>query len=165
MWIPGNEIVADKWMYTVDLLIFATVTFLKHISAVMSLARTEGDGQAPVRKQFPAFNSSRHKTCHSHLLSAKIIWLAISSRISHTLHTLTRWHADPTELRTSAPHKTALEHFEMNTNIAYATNTAEIPTTENVAYMTAGDAIPTTQNVAYGQVPPGTDECYDYVIL
>ena len=36
-------------------------------------------------------------------------------------------------------------------------------TTENVAYMTTGDTIPTTQNVAYGQVPPGTDDCYDYV--
>ena len=35
---------------------------------------------------------------------------------------------------------------------------------ENVAYMTAEDAIPATQNVAYGQVPPGTDDCYDYVI-
>ena len=49
----------------------------------------------------------------------------------------------------------------MNTNDAYATNTAEIATTGNVAYMTAGDAIPATQNVAYGQVPPGTDDCYD----
>ena len=53
----------------------------------------------------------------------------------------------------------------MNTNIAYGTKTVEIATTENVAYMTAGDAIPVTQNVAYGQVPPGTDECYDYVII
>ena len=53
---------------------------------------------------------------------------------------------------------------EMNTNEANGTNTAEIATTENVAYMTAGDTIPATQNVAYGQVPPGTDECYDYVI-
>ena len=52
----------------------------------------------------------------------------------------------------------------MNTNDAYATNAAEIATTENVAYMTAGDTIPATQNVAYGQVPPGTDDCYDYVI-
>ena len=52
----------------------------------------------------------------------------------------------------------------MNTNDAYATNAAEIATTENVAYMTAEDTIPATQNVAYGQVPPGTDECYDYVI-
>ena len=50
----------------------------------------------------------------------------------------------------------------MNTNDAFGTNTAEITTTGNVAYMTAGDAIP--ENVAYGQMPPGTDECYDYVI-
>ena len=72
----------------------------------------------------------------------------------------------------SAPHKTALEqfpsedsleHFEMNTNDAYGTNTAEITTTGNVAYMTAGDAIPATENVVYGQVPPGTDDCYDYI--
>ena len=52
----------------------------------------------------------------------------------------------------------------MNTNDAYGTNTAEITTTENAAYMTAGDAISATHNVAYGQVAPGTDECYDYVI-
>ena len=52
----------------------------------------------------------------------------------------------------------------MNTNDAYATNAAEIATTENVAYMTAEDGIPATQNVAYGQIPPGTDDCYDYVI-
>ena len=52
----------------------------------------------------------------------------------------------------------------MNTNDAYATNTAEITTTENVAYMTAEDTILATQNVAYGQVPPGTDDCYDYVV-
>ena len=42
--------------------------------------------------------------------------------------------------------------------------TTEIATTENVAYVTVEDAISTTQNVAYGQVPPGTDDCYDYVI-
>ena len=58
----------------------------------------------------------------------------------------------------------SLEHFEMNTNDAYGTNTTEITTTGNVAYTTAEDTIPATQNVAYGQVPPGTDECYDYVI-
>ena len=57
----------------------------------------------------------------------------------------------------------SLEHFEMNTNDAYGTNTAEITTTENVAYMTTEGAIPATQNAAYGQVPPGTDECYDYI--
>ena len=77
---------------------------------------------------------------------------------------LTHWLTDSTELNTSAPHKTALEHFAMNTNDAYGTNTAEIATTGNVAYMTAGDTIPATQNVAYGQVPPETDDCYDYVI-
>ena len=49
----------------------------------------------------------------------------------------------------------------MNTNDAYATNAAEIATTENVAYMTAEDGIPAIQNVAYGQIPPGTDDCYD----
>ena len=47
----------------------------------------------------------------------------------------------------------------MNINDAYATNTAEITTTGNVAYMTARDTILAAQNV-----PPGTDECYDYVI-
>ena len=73
-------------------------------------------------------------------------------------------NACSTELNTSVPDEVKLDHFEMNTNDAYATNTAEITTTGNVAYMTAGDTIPATQNVAYGQVPPGTDECYDYVI-
>ena len=86
-------------------------------------------------------------------------------------------HTGSTELSASVPDEVKLEHFEMNTNDAYVTNTAktattenvaytttEIATTGNVAYMTAGDAIPATQNVAYGQVPPGTDECYDYVI-
>jgi len=70
---------------------------------------------------------------------------------------------------TSVPHMNStgldasLEHFEMNTNDAYGTNTREIVTTENIAYMTTGDTIPATQNVAYGQVPPGTDDCYDYI--
>ena len=68
-------------------------------------------------------------------------------------------HAGSTEQNTSAPGGDKLEHFEMNINDAYATNTAEITTTGNVAYMTAGDAILAAQNV-----PPGTDECYDYVI-
>ena len=72
-------------------------------------------------------------------------------------------HAGSTEQNTSPPNQDILAHFEMNTNDAYATNTAEIATTGNVAYMTAGDAISAMQNVAYGQVPPGTDECYDYV--
>ena len=53
---------------------------------------------------------------------------------------------------------------EMNTNEAYGTNTAKIATIENVVYMTVEDTIPVTQNVAYGQVPLGTDDCYDYVI-
>ena len=69
-----------------------------------------------------------------------------------------------TVLNVSAPHKTALGKFEMNTNDAYGTNTAEIATKENVVYTTAGDAIPATQNVAYGQVSPGAEDCYDYVI-
>ena len=64
----------------------------------------------------------------------------------------------------SAPHKTTLEHFEMNTKDSYGINTAEIATTGNIACMTAEDAIPATQNVAYEQVPSGMDECYDYVI-
>ena len=51
----------------------------------------------------------------------------------------------------------------MNTNDAYGTNIAEIATTENVAYMTTEDTIPATQNVPYGQVPPGADDCYDYI--
>ena len=85
--------------------------------------------------------------------------------ILRTLRTLTHTClTGSTELNTSASHKTALEHFEMNTNDAYVTNTAEIETTGNVAYMTTGDAISATQNVAYGWVPPGTDDCYDYVV-
>ena len=69
----------------------------------------------------------------------------------YTPHTLI-----DTELNASIPDEDKLEHFEMNTNDAYGTNTAEIETME--------DTIPTTQNVAYGQVPPGTDDSYDYVI-
>ena len=72
-------------------------------------------------------------------------------------------NTDSTEPNESVSNKVALEHFEMNTNDAYSTNTAEIATTENVAYLTAGDVIPATQNVANGQVPPGTDDCYDYI--
>ena len=53
---------------------------------------------------------------------------------------------------------------EMNTNDAFGTNTTAIATTGNIAYTTVEDGIHATQNVAYGQVPPGTDECYDYVI-
>ena len=79
-------------------------------------------------------------------------------------HSCTLSHIGSAELNTSAPNKDEFEHFEMNTNDAYSTNTAEISTTGNVAYITAGDTIPATQNVAYGQVPPGTDDCYDYVI-
>ena len=97
--------------------------------------------------------------------------------LTHALHTLIHCLKGSTKLNTSASHKTELEHFEMNTNDAYGTNTTEIATTGNVAYMTtdiattgnvgyvtAGDTIPATQNVAYGQVPPGTDDCYDYVV-
>ena len=69
--------------------------------------------------------------------------------------------AGSTELNASVSDEVKLEHFEMNTNNAYAT---KIATTGNVAYMTTEDTIPATQNVAYGQVPPGTDDCYDYVI-
>ena len=94
--------------------------------------------------------------------------------MSHThSHTLNLSHTGSPELiAPSAPQKTklehfpsevALEHFEMNTNIAYGT-TAEIATTENIAYTTVKDAIPATQSVAYEQVPPGTDDCYDYII-
>ena len=44
----------------------------------------------------------------------------------------------------------------MNTNDADTTNPVKVANiTEN--------AIPATQNVAYGQVPPGTDDCYDYL--
>ena len=67
-------------------------------------------------------------------------------------------------MNASGPHKTAPEHIEMNTNDVYDTNTAEIATAENVAYVTTGDVIPATQNVAYGQVLPGTDDYYEYVI-
>ena len=86
--------------------------------------------------------------------------LSVHSPLTHTSLSNT----DSTEPNASVPDKMALEHFEMNTNDAYGTNTAEITTTGNVAYMTAEDAIPATENVAYGQVPPGTDDCYDYVI-
>ena len=73
-------------------------------------------------------------------------------------------NAGSTELNASVPDEVKLEHFEMNANDVYVTNTVEITTTGNVAYMTTGDTIPATQNVAYGQVPPETDECYDYII-
>ena len=63
-------------------------------------------------------------------------------------------NACSSELNTSVPDEVKLDHFEMNTNDAYATNTAEIATTGNVACMAAGDTIPATQ----------TDDCYDYVI-
>ena len=86
----------------------------------------------------------------------------IVSHILSRLHSLS--HTGSTELNTSPPNEVKFEHFEMNTSDAYGTNTAEIATTGNVAYMTTGDTIPATENVAYGQVPPGTDDCYDYVI-
>ena len=64
-------------------------------------------------------------------------------------HSYTLSHTGSTELNPSPPNEVKLEHFEMNTNDAYGTNSIEIAT---------------TGNVAYGQVPPGTDDCYDYVI-
>ena len=112
-----------------------------------------------------AFNSIRHnETCHWYLDYSHVITVQFPMYLSHTLPTLIHRLTGSTELNTSASHKTALEHFEMNTNDAYVTNTAEIETTGNVAYMTTGDAISATQNVAYGRVPPGTDDCYDYVV-
>ena len=88
--------------------------------------------------------------------------VTIISLLPHTHHTLS--NTDSTELNASVPDEVKPEHFEMNTNDAYGSNTAEIATIGNVAYMTTGDTILATQNVAYRQVPPGTDECYDYVI-
>ena len=67
-------------------------------------------------------------------------------------------------MKAAASKNTTLKHFEMSTNDAYISNAAAITTTGNIAYMTVGDTITATQNVAYAQVPPGTDECYDYVI-
>ena len=106
------------------------------------------------------FSDQVYKHCHD-----------MSHTNSHT-HYLS--YTGSTELNAhSAPHETALEqfpsevaleHLEMNTNDAYGTNTADIATTGNVAYMTAEDAIPAARNVAYGQVPPGINDCYDYVI-
>ena len=76
-----------------------------------------------------------------------------SMLLPYTTHSHT--HTDSKELNAS----------ELETNTyAQVNNTTEIATTENVAYITAGDVIPATQNAAYGQVPPGTDDCYDYVI-
>ena len=72
-------------------------------------------------------------------------------------------HTGSTELNESVPDEVALEHFEMNTNDAYGTNSQEVATMGNVAYTTTGDAIPVRQNVAHEQMPPGTDDPYDYV--
>ena len=94
--------------------------------------------------------------------------------MSHTnSHTHYLSYTGSTELNAhSAPHETALEqfpsevaleHLEMNTNDAYGTNTADTTTMGNLAYLTAEDTIPVRQNVAYGQVPPGTDDSYDYI--
>ena len=79
------------------------------------------------------------------------------------MYILSHTHTDSKELNASKLNR-----------YAYASKTAEVATTaymtteiaitENVAYVTVEDAISTTQNVAYGQVPPGTDDCYDYVI-
>ena len=103
---------------------------------VMSLARTEVSGQMSFRevlaRSIQIYNLPQSYT--------KIMILCLT----HIAYSLTHGLTGSTELNTSAPHKTALEHFEMNTNDAYGTNTAEIATTGNVAYMTAGDAIPTS---------------------
>ena len=72
-------------------------------------------------------------------------------------------HTGSTELNASVPDEVALEHFEMNANDAYAMNSQEVATMGNVAYTTTGDAIPVRQNVAHEQMPPGTDDPYDYV--
>ena len=80
---------------------------------------------------------------------------------ANTYHTFS--YTDSTELNKPDADEVRLEHFEMNANGAYSTNTAEITTTENVAYMTVGDVLPPTRNVTYRQVPPGTDECYEYI--
>ena len=72
-------------------------------------------------------------------------------------------HTGSTELNESVLDEVALEHFATNTNDAYGTNNQEVTTMENVAYTTTGDAIPVRQNVAYEQMPPGTDDPYDYV--
>ena len=71
--------------------------------------------------------------------------MRFSAHIPHTHCILL--HTGSTDLNTSAPHSTALEHYEMNTNDAYGTNTAEITTTGNVAIRAAE-----------------TDDYYDYVI-
>ena len=86
---------------------------------------------------------------------------------ANTHHILT--YTGSTDLKKSDANEIRLEQFEMNANDAYSaydtysTDTAEITTTENVAYMTVGDTIPPMQNVTYGQVPPGTDDCYEYI--
>ena len=54
----------------------------------------------------------------------------ISSSLTYP-HSYTLSHTGSTELNTSAPNEVKIEHFEMNTNDAYATNTAEIVTTSN----------------------------------
>ena len=51
----------------------------------------------------------------------------------------------------------------MNTNDAYQC-CRDCNHRERSLYMTAEDGITATQNVAYGQIPPETDDCYDYVI-
>ena len=86
---------------------------------------------------------------------------------AHTHHIFS--YTGSTELNKPDADEVRLEHFEMNANDAYtaydtySTNTAKIATTENVAYMTVGDVLPPTQNVTYGQVPSGTDDCYEYI--
>ena len=121
-------------------------------------------GKCLLEKKFfhAGFNSSMHKTCPSHIYCQQRSKITVHVSHTHCIP-LTHWLTDSTELNVSAAHKTTLEYFEMNTKDAYSTNTAEITTTENAAYMPTDDAIPATQNV-YEQVPPGTDDCYEYVI-
>ena len=78
------------------------------------------------------------------------------------------------EMKTKEAYGTNTAEIATKENVAYTTTeitttdnvaymTADIATSENIAYVTAGDTIPATQNVAYGQIPPGTDDCYDYI--
>ena len=82
----------------------------------------------------------------------------MSARFHSIPATITLTHADSTMNAT-------FEHFEMNTNNAYATlNTAVIATTRDRAYMTTEQTVSATQNVLDEQVLPGTDG-YDYIIV
>ena len=78
------------------------------------------------------------------------------------------------EMKTKEAYGTNTAEIATKENVAYVTTdiattdnvayvTADITTSENIAYVTTEDNIPATQNVAYRQVPPGTDDCYDYI--